>query len=107
MVSAKKLITVFTIVVLGLVSQLQAEPGVTYTGKLTGIDCDGCKRSIASSIAKFKGVKTIKIVKKSSGSHVMTVATNGAKAISKTEVSNALGKDSHYKIVSWKSRKTS
>ena len=103
----QKLITVFTIVVLGLVSQLQAESVVTYTGNLTGIDCDGCKRSIASSIAKIKGVKKIKIVKKSENSHTLTVVTNGSKAISKAEASKALGKDSHYKIVSWKSATTS
>ncbi len=99
----QKFITVFAIVVLGLVSQLKADSGVTYTGNLTGIDCDGCKRTIASSIAKIKGVKTIKIVKKSEGSHVLTVVTKGAKPISKAEASKALGKDSHYKITSWSS----
>ena len=99
----QKFVTVFVIVVLGLVSQLRADSVVTYTGKLSGIDCDGCKRTIASSIAKIKGVKTIKIVKKSEGNHVLTVVTNGSKTISKADASKALGKDSHYKINSWSS----
>lgn len=99
----QKIITVFAIVVLGFVGQLHADSVVTYTGSLSGIDCDGCKRTIASSIAKIKGVKTIKIAKKSEGSHVLTVVTNGSKEISKSEASKALGKDSHYKINSWTS----
>lgn len=96
-------LTISAIVVLGFVGQIQADSIVTYTGNLTGIDCDGCKRTIASSIAKLKGVKTIKINKKSEGSHTLTVVTNGSKEITKSQASKALGKKSHYKITSWSS----
>lgn len=100
----QKFIIVFAVIIIGMVGQLQADSAVTYTGNLTGIDCDGCKRTIASSIGKLKGVKTIRIVKKSEGSHTLTVITNGSKAISKSQAVKALGKDSHYKITTWTSR---
>ena len=74
---------------------------VTYTATMKGIDCADCKRTISRAIGKIKGVKTIRIVKESDERHRLTIVTDGSKAISKSDATAALGKDSHYEITSW------
>lgn len=74
---------------------------VTYTATLTGIDCTECKRTIATSIGKIKGVKTIRIEKASGDKHKMTVITDGSKPITKADAQKALKKAEHYQITSW------
>jgi copper chaperone CopZ len=74
----------------------------TYVGSLSGVDCTGCKKTIAKSIGKLKGVKTIRIEKISANSHKLIVITDGSKAISKAEAIKALGKNvDHYQITGW------
>lgn len=73
----------------------------TYSATLTGIECNACKKTIATSIGKLKGVKTIRIVKTGENTHRMTVITDGQKAISKAEAERAIKKAEHYKIKSW------
>ncbi len=73
----------------------------TYVGKLKGIDCADCKRTISRALGKIKGVKTIRITKESKEVHQLTVVTDGTKSISRAEAVAALGKDSHYQIISW------
>jgi hypothetical protein len=70
---------------------------VTYVAKMSGIDCADCKKTIS----KIQGVKTIRIAKESDDSHRLTITTDGSKDISRAEATAALGKDSHYSIVSW------
>ncbi|MAS91922.1 MAG: hypothetical protein CMO55_01900 [Verrucomicrobiales bacterium] len=74
---------------------------VTYTATLSGIDCAGCKKTIAKSIGKIKGIKTIRIVEVSEGKHKMTIITDGENPISKSDAQNALKKAEHYQILSW------
>lgn len=74
---------------------------VTYTAKLTGIECADCKRTISRAIGKIKGVKTIRIVKEGENQHRLTIVTDGSKAITQADANAALGKDSHYAIASW------
>lgn len=74
---------------------------VTYSAKLTGIECADCKRTISRAIGKIKGVKTIRIDKEGKNQHRLTVVTDGSNAISRADATAALGKDSHYAIVSW------
>jgi len=74
---------------------------VTYTAGMTGIDCADCKRTISRAIGKIKGVKTIRIVKESADKHRLTIVTDGSKPIAKSDAVAALGKNSHYVIVSW------
>lgn len=86
-----------------LLSALQAHDGVTYVAGMSGIDCAGCKKTIARKIGKLKGVKTIRIVKKSDKFHTLYVETDGSSAISKQQAIQALGKEvDHYTITSWK-----
>ncbi len=73
----------------------------TYIGKLKGIDCADCKRTISRALGKIKGVKTIRITKENEEVHQLTVVTDGTKSISRAEAVAALGKDSHYQIISW------
>ncbi|MDF1859399.1 MAG: heavy metal-associated domain-containing protein [Verrucomicrobiales bacterium] len=96
-------IIVILVAVFGLlVSPSFAGETTTYIGSLSGIDCTGCKKTIAKSIGKLKGVKTIRIEKKSENSHKLIVITDGSKAISKADAIKALGKNvDHYKITGW------
>ena len=73
----------------------------TYTAKMSGIECSGCKRTISRSIGKIKGVKTIRIDKEGENQHRLTIVTDGSKTITKSDATAALGKDSHYSISSW------
>lgn len=74
---------------------------VTYHAGLTGIDCADCKRTISRAIGKIKGVKTIRIEKEGGNQHRLTIVTDGSRPISKSDAVAALGKDSHYQLVSW------
>ncbi len=74
---------------------------LTYTAGMTGITCAACKKSISQSIGRIKGVKTIRISEKGAGQHQLTITTDGSKEISKSDVTSALGKDSHYQITTW------
>jgi len=74
---------------------------VTYVAKMSGIDCADCKKTISKALGKIQGVKTIRIAKESDDSHRLTITTDGSKDISRAEATAALGKDSHYSIVSW------
>lgn len=74
---------------------------VTYSARLNGIECADCKRTISRAIGKIKGVKTIRIVKEGENQHRLTVVTDGSKVITQADATVALGKDSHYSIVSW------
>jgi copper chaperone CopZ len=73
-----------------------------YRANLTGVECNGCKKSISKAIGRLKGVKTIRISKISEKTHQMTVITDGSKSLSQFDAVRALGKNApHYKIVSW------
>ncbi len=72
-----------------------------YTGTLSGIDCSGCKKDIAQSLAKIKGVKTIRIIKTGEEKHRLEVITDGSVPITRKDADKALSKSDHYKIHSW------
>lgn len=75
---------------------------VTYVANMAGIECAACKKTIARSIGKIKGVKTIRIVKLTEKSHRLFVETDGTNPISISQVKKTLGKNvDHYKITSW------
>ena len=76
--------------------------GDAYVATLTGVECSGCKKTIAKSLAKIDGVQTIRIEKSGDKTHKMTVTTDGSAPISKAKASAALKHAEHYKIVSWK-----
>ena len=73
-----------------------------YTAKLSGVDCDGCKKTIARSLAKIEGVTTIRIVKNGDGTHTMTVTAEDGVQITEKQAAEAISKAEHYKIQSWK-----
>lgn len=84
-----------------LVSSVSAGD-TSYRANLKGIECSGCKKTIAKSLGKLNGVKTIRIVKGSGDNHTLTVVTDGTAVITKSDALNALGKNApHYEIVSW------
>lgn len=95
----KALFTLFACCVLSLPSVQAGD--VSYVAGLTGIECADCKKTIARSLGKLKGVKTIRITKVTDDRHSLTIVTDGTVAIAKDEAVKALGKDSHYVIVSW------
>ena len=74
---------------------------VHYSGTLSGIDCSACKKEIAKSISKIKGVKTIRIVKLSEDKHRLEVITDGSNPVTRSDANKALSKSDHYKIHSW------
>lgn len=74
---------------------------VSYTANMKGIECAGCKKTIARSLGKIKGVKTIRITKTGEDRHQLSIVTDGTTEITHAEAVQALGKDSHYEIVSW------
>lgn len=74
---------------------------VTYVAQMKGIECSGCKKSIARALGKIKGVKTIRIEKVGGDKHRLTVVTDGTSPISRAQADTSLGKDSHYEILSW------
>jgi copper chaperone CopZ len=74
---------------------------VTYTAEMKGIECAGCKKTITRSIGQIPGVKSIRIAKLAEDKHRLIIVTDGSAPISKAQAVAALGKDSHYEIVSW------
>lgn len=78
---------------------------VHYSGTLSGAECSSCKKEIAKSIAKIKGVKTIRIVKLGDDKHRLEVITDGSKPVTRSDADKALAKSDHYKIHSWKKTK--
>lgn len=73
----------------------------TYVGGLAGVECEGCKKTIAKSIAKLSGVQTIRIKKIADLKHEMVVITDGSALITHEQVSEAIKHAEHYKIQSW------
>jgi len=96
---------VAALVVFGLNSTLLA--GDVYVATMTGIERSGCKKTIAISLAKIDGVKSIRIVKKVEGTHRLTVTTDGSVAISKARAAKAIKRAEHYKIQSWQKSSSS
>jgi copper chaperone CopZ len=74
---------------------------VSYTANMKGIECAGCKKTIARSLGKIKGVKTIRITKTGEDRHQLSIVTDGTAEITRADAVQALGKDSHYEIVGW------
>ncbi len=73
-----------------------------YHGKLSGVECNQCKKAIAKSIAKIKGVEMIRIVKQSKNAHRLEVTLQDAKPVPRSRVESALAGADHYKLLSWK-----
>ncbi len=73
-----------------------------YRGKLSGVECNQCKKAIAKSIAKIKGVEMIRIVKQGANAHQLEVTLKDAKPVSRSRVESALAGADHYKLLSWK-----
>ena len=99
--SMKTLAPVLLLLALLFSPVLSRAAEVTYVASMKGIECADCKKTIAKSLGKIKGVKTIRIVKEGEDNHRLTITTDGSKEISRAEATAALGKDSHYSIVSW------
>ena len=96
----KLIITIFALVLLTSGSLFAGD--VTYRASMTGIECSACKKSIARSLGKLDGVKTIRIAKGSGEKHTLTVITDGSSSISKSDAVKALGKNApHYQLVTW------
>jgi cation transport ATPase len=99
----KPLLTI--LVLIGLIGLILTPPAytaeVSYTANMKGIECAGCKKTIARSLGKIKGVKTIRITKTGDDRHQLSIVTDGTAEITRADAVNALGKDSHYEIVSW------
>ncbi|MEX2577616.1 MAG: heavy metal-associated domain-containing protein [Verrucomicrobiales bacterium] len=69
---------------------------------MKGIECAACKKSIAKSLGRLEGVKTIRITPAKNGTHRLAVLTDGSSPISRSDAVEALGKNApHYEIVSW------
>lgn len=98
----KKLILIFSI--LFVITAASYADKVTYVGKMSGIECSGCKKKIASSLGKIKGVKTIRISKASAGYSQLTVVTDGKIPISKAQAISAIKNAEHYKIITWQAK---
>ncbi|MEM7699940.1 MAG: hypothetical protein AAF236_16215 [Verrucomicrobiota bacterium] len=75
---------------------------VRYTGALTGVECQACKRTVATAIGKIKGVKIVRIVALGDGKHRLEVHTDGSTAITLTQARAALKRAEHYQIKSWR-----
>jgi len=73
----------------------------SFTATMKGIECAACKKTIARSLGKIKGVKTIRITEVGEDKHQLTIVTDGSTTISKADAVKALGKDSHYVITTW------
>lgn len=97
----KTFVSLLVLLSLLLLPSLSEAAEVTYTAKLTGIECAGCKKTISRALAKIKGVKTIRIAKEGANQHRLTIVTDGSKPISQSEAAAALGRDSHYTLASW------
>lgn len=96
----KPLLIILTVVGLFLAPQVYGAE-VSYTANMKGIECAGCKKTIAQSLGKMKGVRTIRIIKTGKDQHQLSVVTDGTAEITRADAVKALGKESHYEIVSW------
>lgn len=96
----KTLLTILALVGLFLTPQVFADE-VSYTANMKGIECSGCKKTIAQTLGKIKGVRTIRITKTGKDRHQLSVVTDGTAEITRADAVKALGKESHYEIVSW------
>ena len=74
---------------------------IKFVGTLSGVECTACKRTISRSLAKIKGVKTIRIVKQDDSNHRLEVSNDGSKEITKADAVEALRKADHYTILTW------
>ncbi len=87
---------------LSLIAAPLAHAGtVVYTATMSGIDCNGCKKTISKSLARIKGVQKIQIVKVGNDRHRLTVHTDGTNPISMSRAQSAIRGAEHYKILSW------
>lgn len=100
----KLLLTTLTVLALVFCSGIAQAGDVTYVGTLTGVECSGCKRTIAQSLGKMKGVQTIQIKKTGEKTHQLTVITDGSKVLTRADATAALKRAEHYKIQSWSRR---
>lgn len=73
----------------------------TYVAELSGVECDGCKKTISKSLAKLSSVETIRIEKIGEEKHKMTVTTDGSAPITEEQAAKAIELAEHYKILSW------
>lgn len=91
----------FLLLLIPFLLVLPAVADDTYRAKLSGIECNGCKKTIAQSLGKIEGVKTIRIRKSGKETHTLTVVASDGSNISRTDANKALGKAEHYKLRSW------
>lgn len=96
----KPLLTILALLGLFFAPQVFADEA-SYTANMKGIECAGCKKTIAQSLGKIKGVKTIRITKTGNDQHQLSVVTDGTAEITRADAVKALGRESHYEIVSW------
>ncbi|MEC5126478.1 heavy metal-associated domain-containing protein [Verrucomicrobiales bacterium BCK34] len=73
----------------------------TYAGDVKGVECTACKQKIARSLGKIKGVKTIRLVKKSDEKYRLEVITDGSVVLSKSQIVSAIADAEHYEVTSW------
>ncbi|MDF1739783.1 MAG: heavy metal-associated domain-containing protein [Verrucomicrobiales bacterium] len=73
----------------------------TYAGNVNGVECTACKQKIARSLGKIKGVKTIRLVKKSDEKYRLEVITDGSIVLTKSQVVSAIADAEHYQVTSW------
>ena len=75
---------------------------VTYRATMTGIECNDCKKKIATALGRIKGVETIRISNGPGDKHSLTVKTDGSNTISQGKASGIISRNgSHYQLVSW------
>ena len=104
--TSMKLIQLLQILAILCITAPLATAGETsYVGKLTGVECTACKKTIAQSLSKIKGVQTIRIVKNKDQTHRLEVVTDSSKSITKADANKALEKAEHYQIHSWSKSK--
>ncbi|MGY8643055.1 MAG: heavy-metal-associated domain-containing protein [Verrucomicrobiales bacterium] len=96
-----KLLQLIQIIAILCIAPLAAAGETSYVGTLTGVECTGCKKTIAKALSKIDGVQTIRIVKNKDQTHRLEVTTDGSKAITKSDANKALQKAEHYQIRSW------
>jgi len=96
-----KLLQIIQIVAILCIAPLAMAGETSYIGKLTGVECTACKKTIAQALSKIDGVQTIRIVKNKDETHRLEVLTDGSKAITKADANKALEKAEHYQIQSW------
>ncbi len=73
----------------------------TYVATLSGVECEGCKTTIARSLTQIPAVQTIRIEKIGDEKHRMTVITDGSAPVSQEQAAAAIAEAEHYDIESW------